>query len=121
MVGWKGSNVACHRVAWELTYGAIPNDLHVLHKCDNPPCCNPGHLFLGTHKDNMADMKAKGRARSGGYGENHPFAKLTMAQAEEIRARYAAGGTTYRLLAGEYGLSGASVARIVTGLGYRRT
>src|SRR5690606_12474380 len=52
-----------HRVAWMLHYGrSLSSSEHVLHRCDNPPCCNPGHLRQGTHADNMADMKAKGRA-----------------------------------------------------------
>jgi hypothetical protein len=48
-------------MAWELAYGPIPPGLHVLHRCDNKPCCNPAHLFLGTKADNHADMMTKGR------------------------------------------------------------
>jgi hypothetical protein len=67
------------RVAWVLTYGPIPEGLCVLHRCDNPPCCRPAHLFLGTRAENRADMLAKGRA------PKLPR-KLSDAQIEEVRA-----------------------------------
>lgn len=61
----RGSNpVLTHRLAWELTSGPIEGGLFVLHRCDNPPCCNPEHLFLGTNADNVRDMMSKGRHRN---------------------------------------------------------
>lgn len=56
-----GIDMSTHRKAWILTYGPIPDGMSVLHHCDNPPCCEPTHLFLGTQSDNMNDMYAKGR------------------------------------------------------------
>jgi hypothetical protein len=56
--------ISAHRLAWEMARGAIPPGLHVLHRCDEPRCCNPEHLFLGTQAENMADMHRKGRSRN---------------------------------------------------------
>lgn len=64
---------AVHRTAWILTYGSIPDGMQVLHKCDNPPCFNPYHLYLGTGKDNMMDKCRKGRHRTWGKTlKSHP-------------------------------------------------
>lgn len=60
-----GEHLRTHRVAWELANGPIPDGLWVLHRCDNPPCCDVGHLWLGTHVDNQADKAAKGRSSNG--------------------------------------------------------
>ena len=58
---WSGKQIRTHRLAWELANGPIPDGIHVLNHCDNPPCCNPEHLFLGTNADNVADKITKGR------------------------------------------------------------
>ena len=81
----KRSHLA-HRIIYVLLNGPIPNSLCVLHRCDNRRCCNPTHLFLGTHADNTADMIAKGRLRPGDHrGARNGARKLTDAQAMAIR------------------------------------
>jgi HNH endonuclease len=82
-----------HSVAWEVANGRkVPDRLHVCHHCDNPPCCNPSHLFAGTGKDNMQDMVAKGRhyiptESPKTRGRKHWKCKLTDEQVREIRSR----------------------------------
>jgi hypothetical protein len=61
LVRFRGRQWKAHRVAWTLARGEVPPGLCVLHKCDNPPCCNPDHLFLGTYGDNVRDAHRKGR------------------------------------------------------------
>lgn len=83
-----------HRAAYAEKVGPIPPGMFVCHSCDVPACVNPAHLFLGTHVDNMRDMVAKGRGRTGGVrGERMPNAKLTPEDIREIRRRLAAGHT----------------------------
>lgn len=122
---------SAHRVAWELTNGPIPEGLHACHHCDNPPCCNPSHLFLGTAKDNARDMVEKGRHRPGRLpGELHPNARLTWERVAEIRRRYAAhphptGRPGHGVpdstgaLAAEFGVAQSTVSRIVLGRAWK--
>jgi hypothetical protein len=105
-----------HRIAFELTFGPIPDGLFVCHHCDNPPCVNPAHLFVGTQAENMADMAAKGRHRSRGgqNGERHPQAKLTDAQVDTIRVLLT-GPESTRQIAERYGVSRSLISKIQTG------
>lgn len=101
-----------HRVAWELANGGIPpKELDVCHRCDNPPCCNPAHLFLGTESDNLRDCVAKGRNVTQ-RGEEHPAHKLTEDQVRELRRRAANGEPVARLAKG-LGIAQATARRIV--------
>jgi hypothetical protein len=100
-----------HRLLYEFCKGPIGNN-HVLHKCDNPQCVNPDHLFLGTHQDNMRDMALKGRTW---FGSKHKDVKLKPEQVLEIRKLYAEGGHTTRSLGAKYGVNSKHISNIVTG------
>ena len=82
--------IIAHRTAYFLTYDIDPGESVVCHHCDNPPCCNPRHLFLGDHSANMLDRQQKGQYLS---GENHPLARLSQQDVIAIKARLAAGET----------------------------
>lgn len=105
-----------HRFAWTITNGSIPENLNVLHKCDNPPCCNPSMLFLGTQLDNMRDMDQKGR-RATPRGEERAT-KLSQANVNEIRKRCATGASQ-TAVAFDFGVSPSHVNKIVRGLKWR--
>ena len=110
---WDGRNQTAHRVVWQITNDPIPNGLWVLHHCDNPPCVNPAHLFLGTVQDNNADKMQKGR-HVAVSNEQNPSCKLSNSQVIEIRQRFAKGGLTKAELAREYGVSRGQIWQIVT-------
>jgi HNH endonuclease len=108
----NGGHVMAHRYAWTLTHGPIPDGLRVLHACDNPPCCNPYHLFLGTMADNNADMLRKGRQRTT-HGRENPNAKLTDETIRTIRAEVATG-VSRRALAKRFYVNHSTINRIVS-------
>lgn len=112
-IGIGPERMLTHRAAWMLRHGPIPAGLFVCHGCDNPPCCNPAHMFLGTAADNNADMAAKGRAhKTGMAGELHPGSKLTRADVAEIRQLVAAGGLTQEQIGSRFGVGQTQVWRI---------
>lgn len=107
--------VYTHRLAWELQHGPIPGGMIVCHACDNPPCCNPGHLFLGTPEANMRDMAAKGRRINSPHaGVTNGRALITELDAENIRAAYASG-ESQTSIARRYPISRTTVGYIVRG------
>jgi hypothetical protein len=123
----QGKRFTAHRVAYEQKHGPVPANLSVRHLCDNPPCCNPAHLIVGTHAENMAEMSLRGRARGkapGGdqhylrreperaiRGEDRTQAKLTEAAVLDMRARWP--GEKQSDLAAEYGVSQMTVSNIL--------
>ena len=131
---WGTLTWQAHRLAWTQAYGPIPDGLCVLHRCDNPPCINVGHLFLGTKADNAADRDAKGRGRYPGTrgdrngmrvhpesirrGSANPRASLTEADIPIIRARLAAGEQQWDV-ARSYGVNQPAISSIVRGRTWR--
>lgn len=107
-----GAQIGAHRLALMLTTGPLPAGTEACHSCDNPPCCNPRHLFVGTHRENLLDAARKGRTHSFPRGRRHPLAKLTAPDVIAIRRRVAAGESQHAL-AREYGVSQVAVHFVV--------
>jgi hypothetical protein len=113
-IGVGGAVVAAYRVAWELTHGPIPKGLCVCHRCDNPKCVNPSHLFIGTQTENLRDMRMKGRARNKpNFGHRNGNARLRDEDVASIRKRYASG-ESLRTLGRDYGVWHTTIADIVS-------
>ena len=118
--------IYAHRVSWEIHNGRLPEptgdrtrDICVLHRCDNPSCVRPEHLFLGTMKDNSRDMARKGRCRYVTmYGEKHPNSKLTWEAVRRIR-ELRATGVQAKVLATTYGVSDTLIRYVCSGAGWK--
>ena len=114
--GGRRSQIGAHRASWEIHFGPIPDGMSVLHRCDNPPCVRPDHLFLGTQSDNIRDMARKARlggqcSSEGTKGERNGNARLTEQQVAEIRAL---GGTmSQQRIADRFGITQAHVSSIL--------
>lgn len=130
--GSKGAGrTLAHRVTYAVTFGPIPEGLHVLHKCDNPPCVRPDHLFVGTHADNMADARQKKRFAAGDRSPSRLFperlrrgsrgywAKLTEEQVAEIKAMYRPYRVSQHTIAKMYGVTRGTIAQIIQGKAWR--
>jgi len=99
-----------HRISWFLHHHRDPKEMYVLHRCDNPSCVNPEHLFLGTHLDNIADMVKKGRASR---GADRPTAKLSEQDVLTIRDQYSKGDITQKELGQQYNVEPTTIGQIV--------
>jgi predicted XRE-type DNA-binding protein len=105
-----------HVIAWQIANDPIPQGMCVLHKCDNPPCCNPAHLFLGTRTDNNLDKKLKGRINDR-HGANNSNVKITEDDVTEIRKLVALGMSQIDVGA-QFGIKQPQVSRIIRGVSW---
>jgi hypothetical protein len=113
-VFYLGRHMGAHRASWILHFGAVPPGMQVLHRCDNPACVRPDHLFLGDRLANMKDMRDKGRQCR---GQRRPTAKITEEVVRQIRLLYKPGwhtGTNLADLARHFGIHKTAVYLIVT-------
>lgn len=111
----NNKNYLTHRIAYALFIGPIPRGLNVLHKCDNPPCCNPAHLFLGTQAENMVDKVKKGRSSK---GARNGAAKLDATQVREIK-RLLQGSISQREIGSRFGIGQTAISLINTGKNWK--
>jgi hypothetical protein len=109
---YEGRNMLAHRVAWLVAGGEIPEGMCVCHHCDNPACCNPEHMFLGTHKENTEDARSKGRLNVPRPNQTQRVRKFTHEQIDAIRSEEGLLGA----IALKYGCTPAYVSMLRRGL-----
>jgi len=112
-----GKDTLAHRIAWMHPNYIIPKGMCVCHSCDNPKCCNPKHLWLGTNQENTADKVSKNRQT---MGESVNTCKLSPIQVVEVRLRYASGETNSSKLAREFGISAAGMRLIIKRINWKQ-
>lgn len=118
VVGRDGRTWRTHRLAWVEAKGPIPKGKMVLHRCDNPPCCNPDHLYLGDHQRNMQDVVERGNRKGINAGTKNGRAKLDEDSVKLIRDLYAGGNISQDQLGKLFGVSQFAVSAIVRGKRY---
>lgn len=106
-----GKQRRAHRVAYFWAYGSIPKGQQVHHSCDNPPCCNPAHLWTGTQADNMQDMASKRRANGKGVGGRPK--SLSKKDIHDLQQRYARRDLSITQLVRQYGISKTTMYRYI--------
>ena len=110
----KSDRVRAHRFSFELAFGKIPDGLYICHKCDNPSCVRPDHLFAGTQKENIADMWRKGRQNAWDKkGERNGSAKLTTENAKTVRHLYFAERRTLSEIGKFFGVANQTIWSVV--------
>ena len=113
----KGKYILAHRLSWMVIKGNIPSGLNVCHACDNPPCCNPEHLFLGSQKDNVTDAIVKGRYKGRKLGKRRSV--LTYSQVQEIRKLHIEG-MERKEIREKFNVSQTCIAKILTGKSWQK-
>jgi hypothetical protein len=115
-----GTMQQANRYAYERAYGMLPKHIKACHHCDNPPCCDPNHLFAGTDTDNAQDSWKKGRHQEKRKGQFNNAAKITDEQAEEIRERRKLTGDSYVKIALDYPINANMVSYICRGISRKK-
>ncbi|MEE9395204.1 MAG: HNH endonuclease [Planctomycetota bacterium] len=118
-IRWPGFSykIGAHRASWMVRHGPIRGDQWILHRCDNPPCVNPDHLYLGDASQNMKDAYERG-GKVAMHGSKSPNAKLSAGKVKEMRQRHR-GGESAASMCADYGVSKATAHRAIVGISWR--